>query len=49
MFDEIVKRVIYLFGEFKTFLRKTICLDEKIKRKMELRNFNKIFQITKIV
>ena len=25
------------------------CLDEKIKRKLKLRNFNKVFQITKTV
>jgi len=26
-----------------------ICLDEEIKRELKLRNFKKIFQITKIV
>ena len=28
---------------------KMICLDKEIKRKLKLRNFKKIFQITKIV
>jgi len=25
------------------------CLDEKIKRKLKMRNFKKVFQITKII
>jgi len=43
------KRIIFLSEEIEIFLRKMICLDEKIKRKLKLRNFMKIFQITKIV
>jgi len=41
------KRVIHLFGEFEFLLSKMTCLDEKIRRKLKLRNFKK--QITKIV
>jgi len=43
------KRVIHLFGEFEFLYNKMTCLDEKIKRKLKLKNFKKIFQITKIV
>jgi len=42
------KRVINLFREFEILSRKMIYLDEEIKRKLELRNFKKVFQITKI-
>jgi len=44
-----LKRVIHLFREFEILSRKMTCLDEKIKRKLKLRNFKKVFQITKIV
>jgi len=43
------KRVIYLFGEFEFLWSKITCLDGESKRKLNLRNFKKIFQITKIV
>jgi len=43
------KRVIHLFGEFEFLWSKMTCLDEEIKRKLKLRNFKKVFQITKIV
>jgi len=43
------KRVIHLFENFEFLLSKMTCLDEKIKRKLKLRNFKKVFQITKIV
>jgi len=43
------KRVIYLFEQFEFFWSKMICLDEEIKRKLKLRNFKKVFQITKIM
>jgi len=42
-------RVIQLFGEFEILSRKMICFDEEIKRKMKLRNFKEVFQITKTV
>jgi len=41
------KKVIHLFGKFKILSRKIICLDEKIKRKLNF--FKKVFQIIKIV
>jgi len=43
------KRVIHLFKEFEYLLSKMTCLDEEIERKLKLRNFNNVFQITKIV
>jgi len=43
------KRIIHLFEEFKIFSRKMICLNMKIKRKLKLRNFKKVFHIIKIV
>jgi len=43
------KRVIHLFGEIEILPRKMTCLYEEIKRKLKLKNFNKVFQITKIV
>jgi len=45
------KRVIYLFREIEILSRKMTCFDEEIKRKLKLklRNFKKVFQITKIV
>jgi len=43
------KKVIYLYGEFEFLLSKTTCLDEKIRRKLKLSNFKKVFQINKIV
>jgi len=41
------KKVIHIFGEFKILSKNMICLDEEIRRKFKLRNFNKVFQITK--
>jgi len=41
--------VIYLFKEFKIFWSKMTCLDEEIQKKLKLKNFKKVFQITKIV
>jgi len=43
------KRVIHLFEEFEFLWSKMTCLDEEIKRELKLKNFKKIFQITKIV
>jgi len=43
------KKVIHLFEEFEILTRKMTCLDDKIKRNLKLRNFKKVFQITKIV
>ena len=43
------KRVIYLYEKFKIPLTKMICLNEEIKGKLKLRNFKKVFQITKII
>ena len=43
------KRLIHLFGEFEILSRKITCLYEKIKKKLKLRSFKKVFQITKIV
>ena len=43
------KRVIHLFGEYEFLWSKITCLDEEIKKELKLRNFKKIFQITKIV
>jgi len=43
------KRVIHLFGEFEFLSSKMTCLDKKIRRKSKLRNFEKVFQITKII
>jgi len=42
------KRVIHLFKEFEFLLIKMTCLDEKIRRKLKLRDLKKVFQITKI-
>jgi len=41
-------RAIHLFGEFEILWSKMTCLDEKVKRKLKLKNFKKVFQITKI-
>jgi len=43
------KRVIHLYEKIKILSRKMICLDEKIKRKLKLMNFKKVFHITKKV
>ena len=47
--DQAFKRVIFLFEEFKTISRKNIRFDEKIKRKLKLRNFKKYFKYSKIL
>ena len=44
-----LKRVIHLFEEFEFLLNKMTCFDEEIKRKLKLKNFKKVFQITKII
>jgi len=41
------KKLIHLFENFEILLRKMICLDGKIKRKLKLGNFNMVFKITK--
>jgi len=43
------KRVIHLFREFEFLLSKITCLDEGIKRRLKLKNFKNVFQITKII
>ena len=43
------KRVTHLFRKFEVFLENKTCFDEEIKRQLKLRNFKKVFQITKIV
>jgi len=47
--DEQFKRLIHLFGEFEFLWSKMTCLDEEIKMKLKLKNFKKLFQITKII
>jgi len=43
------KRVILLFKKFEILLRRMWCLDEKIKKKLKLENYKKVFQMIKVV
>ena len=43
------KKVIHSFVEFEFLWSKMNCLDKEIKSKLKLRNFKKVFQITKLI
>lgn len=42
-------REIHLLGKIEILWSEITCLDEKMKRKFKLKNFEKMFQINKII